>query len=92
MNYTSKIAELRKLKQVYSNASGAEDSDNKMKDTQMLESKVRGEQELLKRYSNMIEHIETLCNSGACTNDTKHVEQKPINAKYWNKLVKHSRD
>ena len=44
INHTFKIAELRKLKQVYSNTFDAEDSDNIMKDIQMLENKVREDQ------------------------------------------------
>ena len=63
----------------------AEDSDKIMQDIQWLENKARKDQERIKKCSKMIEHIEILCNSEG-TNGTKYLEEKPINAEYWNNL------
>ena len=89
IEYNLKIAELRKLKQVYSNILDAEDFDKIKQDIQMLENKTTEDQVRIKEYSKMIEHIEILCNSQGRTYDTKYLkylEEKPMNAKYWNNL------
>ena len=88
IEYNFEIAELRKLKQVYSNLFDAEDSDKIMPDIQILENKAREDQERIKECSTMIEHIEIccICCNSEGTNDTKYLEEKPINAKYWNNL------
>ena len=54
---------------MYLNTFDAEDSDNIRQDIQMLENKVREDQERIRQHSNMIEHIEILCHSDG-DNDT----------------------
>ena len=67
--------------QVYLNTFGAEDSDNIRQDIQMLENKVREDQERIRQHSNMIEHIEIFCHSDG-DNDTTFLKEKPEHAKY----------
>ena len=44
-----------------------------------LEGKIQEDKQLIKQYSDLIEHIEILCSSGG-NKDTKYLDEKPKNA------------
>ena len=46
----------------------------------LLEGKIQEDKNLIKQYSNLIEHIEILCQ---CSADTKYLDVKPKNAVKW---------
>ena len=84
IDYLNKIKELCKLLKVYESVFDQKDVLNVRRDISLLEGKISEEKKLIKQYSGLIEHIETLCqNEGS--NDTKYLDEKPKNAVDWNK-------
>ena len=57
-------------------------------DISPLEGKIQENQQLINQYSDLIEHIEILCQNGG-SKDTKYVDVKPKNGGKWlNKSIK----
>ena len=57
-------------------------------DISLLEGKIQEDKKLMKHYSDLIEHIEILCQNGG-SKDTKYVDVKPKNGGKWlNKSIK----
>ena len=82
IDYKNKISELIKLMRVYESVFDNEDIINIKSDISMLESKIEENKQLIKKYSDLIEHIEILCNCQGM-NDTKYLDKKPKNAVKW---------
>ena len=82
IDYLNKIKELRKLPKVYESVFYQEDVLNVRRDISILESKIQEVKNLIKQYSNLIEHIEILCQNGG-SGDTKYLAVKPKNAVKW---------
>ena len=76
IDYSNKIKELRKLFNVYESLFDQEDVLNVKRDISNLEGKIQEDKNLIKQYSNLIEHIEILCQCGGIT-DTKYLDVKP---------------
>ena len=72
VDFTFKIVEMRKTKQVFFNSFDADISDSIRQDIHMLE---REDRERTKHYSNMMEHIVLLCSSDS-DNKTKYVIER----------------
>ena len=53
-----------------------------MCDISMLEGKIQEDKQLIKNYSDLIEHIDILCNCEGNLN-TKYLDVKPKNAIKW---------
>ena len=54
----------------------------------LLEGKIAEDKKLIKQYSDLIEHIEILCQNGG-SGDTKYLDVKPKNGVKWlNKSIK----
>ena len=51
-------------------------------DISFLEGNIQEVKKLIKQYSDLIEHIEILCQSGG-SKDTKYLDVKPKNAVKW---------
>ena len=65
-----------------------EDVLNVRRDISLLEGKVSEDKKLIKQYSDLIEHIEILCQNGG-SGDTKYLDVKPKNGVKWlNKSTK----
>ena len=89
IDYSNKIKELRKLLKVYESVFDQEDVLNVRRDISVLEGKIEEGKNLIKQYSDLIEHIETLCCQNGVSGDTKYLELKPKNAANWlNKSIK----
>ena len=56
-----------------------EDVCNVKSDISFLEGKIQEDKQLIKKYSELTEHIEILCNSGG-NKETKYLDTKPKNA------------
>ena len=82
IDYLNKIKELCKLLKVYESVFDQEDVLNVRRDISILESKIHEDKNLIKLYSNLIEHIEILCQCGGIK-DTKYLDVKPKNAVKW---------
>ena len=54
---------------------------NVRRDISILEGKIQEDRNLIKQYSNLIEHIEILCCGGI--KDTKYLVVKPKNGVKW---------
>ena len=76
IDYSNKIKELRKLLNVYESLFDQEDVLNVKRDISNLEGKIQEDKNLIKQYSNLIEHIEILCQCRGIT-DTKYLDVKP---------------
>ena len=65
-----------------------EDVLNVRRDISLLEGKISEDKKLIKQYSDLIEHIEILCQNGG-SGDTKYLDVKPKNGVKWlNKSIK----
>ena len=84
IDYLSKVKELWKLAKVYESVFDQEDVLNVRRDISILEGKIQEDNNVIKQYSDLIEHIEILCNLVG-NNDTKYLDEKPKNAVNWNK-------
>ena len=85
--YRNKINELLKLLKVYKDVFDNNDIRNIKDDISMLEDKIQEDKQLIKKYSELIEHVEILCQEIGMK-DTKYLELKPKNANKWiNKSV-----
>ena len=82
IDYSNKIKELCKLLKVYESVFDQEDVLNVRHDISILEGKIQEDKNLIKQYSDLIEHIEILCQCGG-NNDTKYLDAKPKNAVKW---------
>ena len=82
IDYLNKSKELCKLLKVYESVFDQEDVLNVRRDISILESKIQEDKKLTKQYSNLIEHIEILCQCGGIK-DTKYLDVKPKNAVKW---------
>ena len=51
-------------------------------DISLLEGKIQEDKKLMKHYSDLIEHIEILCQNGG-SKDTKYLNVKPKNGGKW---------
>ena len=88
IDYSNKIKELCKLLKVYESVFDQEDVLNVWHDISILEGKIQEDKNLIKQYSNLIEHIEILCNLVG-NNDTNYLDVKPKNGVNWlNKSIK----
>ena len=73
---------------VYESVFDQEDVLNVRRDISILEGKIQEDKNLIKQYSNLIEHIEILCNLVG-NNDTNYLDVKPKNGVNWlNKSIK----
>ena len=61
IDYLNKIKELCKLLKVYESVFDQEDVLNVWRDISILEGKIQEDKNLIKQYSDLIEHIEILC-------------------------------
>ena len=75
IDYLNKIKELCKLLKVYESVFDQEDVLHVRRDISILEGKIQEDKNLIKQYSDLIEHIEILCQCGGNT-DTKYLEKK----------------
>ena len=66
IDYSNKIKELCKLLKVYESVFDQEDVLNVRRDISVLEGKIQEDTNSIKQYSDLIEHIETLCQNGKC--------------------------
>ena len=82
IDYSNKIKELCKLLKVYESVFDQEDVLNVRRDISVLEGKIQEDKTLIKQYSNLIEHIEILCQCRGIQ-DTKYLDVKPKNAVKW---------
>ena len=82
IDYSNKIKELCKLLKVYESVFDQEDVLNVRRDISVLEGKIQEDKNLIKQYSNLIEHIEILCQCRGI-GDTKYLDVKPKNAVKW---------
>ena len=83
------IKELCKLLTVYESVFDQEDVLNVRRDISILEGKIQEDKNLIKQYSDLIEHIERLCCQNGGSRDTKYLDVKPKNAVKWlNKSIK----
>ena len=88
IDYSNKIKELCILLKVYESVFDQEDVLNVRRDISILEGKIQEDKNLIKQYSNLIEHIEILCNLVG-NNDTNYLDVKPKNGVNWlNKSIK----
>ena len=81
-DYLNKINELRKLVKTYESVFDTHDVVNVRCDISFLEGNIQEVKKLIKQYSDLIEHIEKLCQSGG-SKDTKYLDVKPKNAVKW---------
>ena len=81
-DYLNKINELRKLVKTYESVFDTHDVVNVRCDISFLEGNIQEVKKLIKQYSDLIEHIEILCQSGG-SKDTKYLDVKPKNAVKW---------
>ena len=82
IDYLNKIKELCNLLKVHESVFDQEDVLNVRRDISILESKIQEDPNLTKQYSNLIEHIEILCQCGGIK-DTKYLDVKPKHAVKW---------
>ena len=82
IDYLNKIKELCKLLKVYESVFDQEDVLNVRRDISILEGKIAEDKKLIKQYSDLIEHIEILCQYRGIT-DTKYLDVKPKNGVKW---------
>ena len=82
IDYSSKCKELCKLLKVYESVFDQEDVLNVRRDISLLEDKISEDKQLVKQYSDLIEHIEILCQFRGIT-DTKYLDVKPKNGVKW---------
>ena len=82
IDYLNKIKELCKLPKVYESVFDQDDVLNVRRDICMLEGKIQEDKYFLKHYSDLIEHIETLCQNGG-SGDAKYLDVKPKNKVKW---------
>ena len=78
----NEIDELCKLLKVYESVFDQEDALNVRRDISILEGKIAEDKKLIKQYSDLIEHIEVLCQYRGIT-DTKYLDVKPKNGVKW---------
>ena len=89
IDYLNQIKELCKLLKVYESVFDQEDVLNVRRDISILEGKLSEDKKLIKQYSDLIEHIEILCQCGGII-DTKYFDVKPKNAVKWmNKSIQY---
>ena len=90
IDYSNKVKELCKLLKVYESVFDQEDVLNVRRDISILEGKIQEDKNLVKHHSNLLEHIEILCQCGCGgLTDTKYLDVKPKNAVKWlNKNIK----
>ena len=82
IDYLNKIKELCKLLKVYESVFDQEDVLNVRRDISILEGKIQKDKTLIRQYSDLIEHIEILCQNGG-SGDTKYLDVKPKKAVKW---------
>ena len=82
IDYSNKIKELCKLLKVYESVFDQEDVLNVRRDISVLEGKIQEDKNSIKQYSDLIEHIEILCQNGGSA-DTKYLDVKPKNGVKW---------
>ena len=82
IDYSNKIKELCKLLKVYESVFDQEDVLNVRRDISLLEGKISEAKKLIKQYSDLIEHIEILCQNGG-SRDSKYLDVKPNNGIKW---------
>ena len=82
IDYLNKMKVLCKLIKVYESVFDQEDVLNVRRDISILEGKISEDTKLIKQYSDLIEHIEILCQRGGIK-DTKCLDVKPKNAVKW---------
>ena len=75
IDYLNKVKELCKLAKVYESVFDQEDVLNVRRDISILEGKIQEDNNVIKQYSDLIEHIEILCNLVG-NNDTKYLDEK----------------
>ena len=83
--YLNKITELIKLLKKYEGIFDDEDVCNVKNDISFFEGKVQEDKQLIKKYSELIEHIEILCQNGGSP-DTKYLDIKPKHAVKWTNI------
>ena len=81
-DYLNKISELIKLLKKYEGIFDDEDVCNVKHDISFLEGKTQEDKQLIKKYSELIEHVEILCQNGGSP-DTKYLDAKPKHAVKW---------
>ena len=82
IDYLNKIKELCKLLKVYGSVFDQEDVLNVRRDISLLEGKILEDKKLIKQYSDLIEHIEILCQNGGSA-DAKYLDVKAKNGVKW---------
>ena len=88
IDYLNKIKELCKLLKVYESVVVQEDVLNVRRDISLLEGNISEDKKLIKQYSDLIEHIEILCQNGGSA-DAKYLDVKTKNGVKWlNKSTK----
>ena len=81
-DYLNKISELIKLLKKYEGIFDDEDVCNVKHDISFLEGKTQEDKQLIKKYSELIEHVEILCQNGGSP-DSKYLDTKPKHAVKW---------
>ena len=81
-DYLNKTNELEKLLKNYEGIFDNEDVCNVKGDIPILEGKVQEDKQYVKIYSELIEHIEILCNSGG-NKETKYLDTTSKHAVNW---------
>ena len=81
IHYLNKIKELKNLIKVYENVFDNDDVSTVRSDICSLEGKIQEDKQLIKKYSDLIEHLEILCCSGG-DKGTKYLDEKPKNARF----------
>ena len=82
IDYLNKIKELCKLLKVYESVVVQEDVLNVRRDISLLEGNISEDKKLIKQYSDLIEHIEILCQNGGSA-DAKYLDVKTKNGVKW---------
>ena len=82
VDYSNKIKELCKLLKVYESVFDEEDVLNVRRDISILEGKIEEDKQLIKKYSELIENIEILCQNGG-DKEAKYLDKKPKHAVKW---------
>ena len=81
-DHLNKFNELRKLINVYESVFDTHGVLNVRCDISLLDGKIQEDKKLIKQYSDLIVHIEILCNIGG-NKDTKYLDEKPKNGVKW---------
>ena len=81
-DYLNKTNELIKIFEKYEGIFDNEDVSNVRSDISFLEGKIEEDKQLIKKHSELIEHIEILCQNGGSP-DIKYLDTKPKHAVKW---------